>query len=102
MLKLYVQLETIYVLEGLGPPKDHASGTKSFNDQVRRPLPFCCMQLWFGCSALILNTQKVTVMATIGSDACSIHSAAGEAQGRASLAAGCTWLHFSEDMPGCR
>lgn len=29
-----MQLETIYVLEGLGPPKEHAPGTKSFKDQV--------------------------------------------------------------------
>lgn len=29
-----LQLETIYVLEGLGPPKEHAPGSKSFKDQV--------------------------------------------------------------------
>lgn len=29
-----VQLETIYVLEGLGPPKDHVQRGKSFKDQV--------------------------------------------------------------------
>lgn len=29
------QLETIYVLEGLGPPKDNASGAKSFKDQMK-------------------------------------------------------------------
>ena len=34
---LVVQLETIYVLEGLGPPKEHAPGSKSFKDQVSLP-----------------------------------------------------------------
>ncbi|KAA6429066.1 MAG: hypothetical protein FRX49_01176 [Trebouxia sp. A1-2] len=29
------QLETIYVLEGLGPPKEHAPGSKSFKDQIK-------------------------------------------------------------------
>lgn len=29
------QLETIYVLEGLGPPKEHAPGSKSFKDQTK-------------------------------------------------------------------
>ena len=29
-----LQLETIYVLEGLGPPKEYAPGTKSFKEQV--------------------------------------------------------------------
>lgn len=32
-----VQLETIYVLEGLGPPKEHAPGSKSFKNQVCFP-----------------------------------------------------------------
>lgn len=31
-----LQLETIYVLEGLGPPKEHPPGSKSFKDQVQR------------------------------------------------------------------
>ena len=29
-----VQLETVYVLEGLGPPKDHAAAGRTFADQV--------------------------------------------------------------------
>ncbi len=32
-----LQLETIYVLEGLGPPKEHPPGSKSFKDQVYTP-----------------------------------------------------------------
>ena len=33
-----VQLETVYVLEGLGPPKEQNYGQKSFSDQVDQPL----------------------------------------------------------------
>ncbi len=39
-LKGYVtvlQLETVYVLEGLGPPKEDSYGQKSFSDQVHVP-----------------------------------------------------------------
>lgn len=44
-LQLWVQLQTIYVLEGLGPPKEHAPGTRSFKDQVRLscPIAFVCL-----------------------------------------------------------
>ena len=47
VLKLCVQLETIYVLEGLGPPKEHAPGTKSFRDQVGPHCPHCKPQCCF-------------------------------------------------------
>lgn len=35
---LCAQLETVYVLEGLGPPKEQSYGQKSFSDQVSQPL----------------------------------------------------------------
>ena len=33
-----MQLETVYVLEGLGPPKDEAAAGRTFADQVLMPL----------------------------------------------------------------
>ena len=33
-LQLWVQLETVYVLEGLGPPKDQAAASRTFADQA--------------------------------------------------------------------
>ena len=50
MLGADMQLETIYVLEGLGPPKEHVPAAKSFKDQVGMHLPSCieqiCKTLW--------------------------------------------------------
>lgn len=37
-----MQLETIYVLEGLGPPKEHVQKSKSFKDQVTRVPNMVC------------------------------------------------------------
>lgn len=33
-LRLWVQLETVYVLEGLGPPKEQAAASRTFADQA--------------------------------------------------------------------
>ena len=43
---MFVQLETVYVLEGLGPPKDEAAAGRTFADQVLMPLiqPACKWQ----------------------------------------------------------
>ena len=35
---VFMQLETVYVLEGLGPPKDEAAAGRTFADQVLMPL----------------------------------------------------------------
>lgn len=56
-----VQLETIYVLEGLGPPKDPIQKGKTFKDQVSptcsdtRPAASVLLQLYLNEDCWLIN-----------------------------------------------